>query len=70
LRVALAVRNLWGLRLHLLATLHGLPIGWVLTGAKADEHDALGEILELTPAGVCTRVVQRLLVPLQATLAW
>ena len=52
LRVALAV--LLGLRLHLLATLHGLPVGWVFTGAKTDEREALGEILaslELTPAG-------------------
>ena len=47
-------RFFWGLRLHLLATLHGLPVGWVLTGAKADEREALAEILtglELTPAG-------------------
>jgi hypothetical protein len=28
-----------------LCTLHGLPVGWVLTGAKADEREALGEIL-------------------------
>jgi hypothetical protein len=47
-------RFFWGLRLHLLATLHGLPVGWVLTGAKTDEREALAEILtglELTPAG-------------------
>jgi len=25
----------WGLRLHLVCTLHGLPVGWALTGAKA-----------------------------------
>jgi len=29
-------RFFWGLRLHLVATLHGLPIGFALTGAKAD----------------------------------
>ena len=27
-------RFFWGLRLHLVCTLHGLPIGWALTGAK------------------------------------
>src|SRR5450759_3308695 len=34
-------RHFWGLRLHLLCTLHGLPIGFALTGAKADERRAL-----------------------------
>jgi hypothetical protein len=42
-------RFFWGLRLHLLCTLHGLPIGWVLTGAKADERHALHDILASTP---------------------
>ena len=32
-------RFFWGLRLHLLTTVHGLPIGWVLTGAKANVDD-------------------------------
>jgi len=27
-------RYFWGLRLHLVATLHGLPLGWALTGAQ------------------------------------
>ena len=31
-------RYFWGLRLHLLCTLHGLPVGFALTGAKADER--------------------------------
>ncbi|MEO7124971.1 MAG: hypothetical protein ABI382_12100, partial [Nakamurella sp.] len=31
-------RYFWGLRLHLVCTLHGLPIGVALTGAKADER--------------------------------
>ena len=43
-------RYFWGLRLHLVCTLHGLPIGWALTGAKADERDVLIEILTATPA--------------------
>ena len=38
-------RYFWGLRLHLVATLGGLIIGWELTGAKADERDALRDIL-------------------------
>jgi hypothetical protein len=42
-------RFFWGLRLHLVATLHGLPIGWALTGAKADERHALTDILAGTP---------------------
>ena len=38
-------RYFWGLRLHLLCTLHGLPVGFALTGAKADERLALLDIL-------------------------
>jgi len=38
-------RYFWGLRLHLLCTLHGLPIGFALTGAKADERQVLLDIL-------------------------
>jgi hypothetical protein len=43
-------RFFWGLRLHLVCTLHGLPVGWALTGAKADERHALTDILTKTPA--------------------
>ncbi len=43
-------RFFWGLRLHLVCTLHGLPVGWVLTGAKTDERAALETILAATPA--------------------
>jgi hypothetical protein len=39
-------RYFWGLRLHLLTTLHGLPIGFALTGAKADERQVLLSILD------------------------
>lgn len=42
-------RFFWGLRLHLVCTLHGLPVGWALTGAKADERDVLEAILANTP---------------------
>lgn len=38
-------RYFWGLRLHLVATLHGLPIAWALTGAKADEREILTALL-------------------------
>jgi hypothetical protein len=42
-------RYFWGLRLHMLATLHGLPVGFALTGAKADERTVLLEILHTDP---------------------
>jgi hypothetical protein len=38
-------RWFWGLRLHLLCTLHGLPVGFTLAGAKADERQVLLDIL-------------------------
>jgi Transposase DDE domain len=38
-------RYFWGLRLHLVATLGGLPVGFALTGAKADERQTLLGIL-------------------------
>jgi hypothetical protein len=38
-------RWLWGLRLHLVCTLHGLPVGYALAGAKADERQVLLDIL-------------------------
>jgi len=43
-------RYFWGLRLHLLCTLHGLPVGFALTGAKADERQTLLAILAADPA--------------------
>src|SRR4051794_39025926 len=43
-------RFFWGLRLHLVCTLHGLPVGFALTGAKADEREVLQSILANTPA--------------------
>jgi hypothetical protein len=39
-------RYFWGLRLHLLCTLGGLPVGAALTGAKADERQVLLGILD------------------------
>lgn len=43
-------RFFWGLRLHLICTLHGLPLGWALAGAKADEREIATAILAETPA--------------------
>jgi len=39
-------RWFWGLRLHLLATVGGLPVGFALAGAKADERQVLLSILD------------------------
>jgi hypothetical protein len=38
-------RFFWGLRLHLVCTLQGLPIAYALTGAKADERETLPGLL-------------------------
>jgi len=43
-------RFFWELRLHLVCTLHGLPVGWALTGAKADERETFAQILANTRA--------------------
>lgn len=45
-------RYFWGLRLHLLSTLHGLPVGYALTGAKADERTTLLAMLDVAPVPV------------------
>jgi len=42
-------RYFWGLRLHLICTLHGLPVGFALAGAKADERQVLLAILAADP---------------------
>ena len=42
-------RYFWGLRLHLLCTVGGLPVGFALTGAKADERTVLLDILAADP---------------------
>jgi hypothetical protein len=39
-------RYFWGLRLHLVCTLHGLPVLFALAGAKADERETLLAMLE------------------------
>src|SRR5579875_1017520 len=39
-------RWFWGLRLHLVCTLHGLPVMFAIAGAKADERQTLLGMLE------------------------
>lgn len=54
-------RYFWGLRLHLVATLHGLPVAFALTGAKADERQTLLDILGDDPDLVASRPGQTLI---------
>jgi hypothetical protein len=54
-------RFFWGLRLHLLATLHGLPVAFALTGAKADERQVLLDLLHADPALTAARPGQILI---------
>jgi hypothetical protein len=54
-------RYFWGLRLHLIATVGGLPIGFALTGAKADERQTLLSMLAADPALVADRPGQVLI---------
>ena len=55
-------RYFWGLRLHLVATLHGLPLGWALTGAKADERVTCWDLLNTTPILAKTRQATQTLI--------
>ena len=48
-------RYFWGLRLHLVCTLHGLPVMFALAGAKADERETLLGMLEIDAALVAAR---------------
>jgi hypothetical protein len=48
-------RYFWGLRLHLVCTLHGLPVAFALTGAKADERQTLLDLLARDPALAAAR---------------
>jgi hypothetical protein len=54
-------RFFWGLRLHLVATLSGLPIAFALTGAKADERQTLLNILDTEPDLINDRPGQTLI---------
>jgi len=54
-------RFFWGLRLHLVATLSGLPVAFALTGAKADERQTLLAILSQEPDLLSQRPGQTLI---------
>jgi hypothetical protein len=54
-------RWFWGLRLHLVCTLHGLPILFALTGAKAVDREVLAELLAVEPDLVAARPGQLLI---------
>ncbi|GAA3760856.1 IS982 family transposase [Salinactinospora qingdaonensis] len=54
-------RFFWGLRRHLVCTLHGLPLAFALTGAKADERETVLSMVEAEPALVAGRAGQRLI---------
>jgi Transposase DDE domain len=54
-------RYFWGLRLHLVATLGGLPVAFALTGAKADERQTLLAILAADPELAASRLGQTLI---------
>lgn len=40
-------RRFWGLRLHLVTTVHGLPVAFALTTATTDEREALMDLFDL-----------------------
>jgi len=42
-------RLFWGLRLHLVTTVHGLPVAYALTNAKTDEREVLVDLVTLQP---------------------
>lgn len=42
-------RKFWGLRLHLVTTVHGLPVAFALASPKADERDVLIDRVSLQP---------------------
>ena len=54
-------RYFWGLRLHLVCTLGGLPILFGLTGAKADERETLLAIFGHAPEVMATHPHQILI---------
>ena len=69
-------RFFWGLRLHLVCTLQGLPIAFALTGAKADERETLLDLLAAEPGLAAARPApdadrrQELLRPRASNTSW
>jgi Transposase DDE domain len=55
-------RWFWGLRLHLVCTLHGLPVAFALTNPKTDERQVLVDLFDVEPELLDTRPGQLLLV--------
>ncbi|MEV5587266.1 IS982 family transposase, partial [Nonomuraea pusilla] len=58
-------RFFWGLRLHLLCTLGGLPVAFALTGAKADERTTLLGMLATDPDLLARHRGQHLIADMQ-----
>jgi Transposase DDE domain len=54
-------RYFWGLRLHLVCTLGGLPVLFALTGAKADERETLRDMLDTAPEVTTARPGQTII---------
>jgi hypothetical protein len=54
-------RYFWGLRLHLVCTLQGLPVAFALAGAKADEREVLAGMLTAGPDLLAARPGQTLI---------
>jgi hypothetical protein len=42
-------RRFWGLRLHLITTVHGLPVAFALTHPTTDERDVLVDLFSMEP---------------------
>jgi Transposase DDE domain len=54
-------RYFWGLRLHLVRTLQGLPVAFALAGAKAGEREVLAGMLAADPGLLAARPGQTLI---------
>ncbi|WP_405427136.1 IS982 family transposase [Micromonospora sp. NBC_00617] len=47
-------RRFWGLRLHLITTVHGLPVAFALATPKTDEREVLLDLFDLDQQGLLT----------------
>ena len=53
-------RFFWGLRLHLVCTVHGLPVAWAVTSPSQDEREVLRSMLEhLAPTSAHTIITDK-----------
>ena len=55
-------RWFWGLRLHLVCTVHGLPVTFALANPKTDERQVLVDVLDVEPGLLATHPEQTILV--------